>query len=344
MYLLPTLTSLKRIAALGLVCSALIGCGNNDTATTSTSTSGDATKSQPASKTVAITSIIEHPALDSVKAGMLQALAENGYTEGQNLTVNYQTAQGNTATAGQIAKQFVADGPDAIVAIGTPSAQAVAAVTTDIPIVFSAVTDPVEAKLVSTLDGSGTNVTGASDVLPLEPQIALMQELIPNLKNVGYVYSPGEVNSTIILKQLREKLTPLGITVIEAPAQRSSDIAPAAKSLAGRVDMIYTSTDNNVVAAYSALAQVAREAKIPLVASNTDSVDHGAVAALGVNYHDLGLATGKIVLDIFAGKKPGDIPIYRADALDLHISKANAEAQGLTLPQSVIDRAAKVLP
>ena len=162
--------------------------------------------------------------------------------------VNFQSAQGNTATAGQIANQFVADNPDVIVAIGTPSAQSVAAPTSSIPLVFSAVTDPVAAKLVTKLDGSGTNVTGGSDALPYEPQIELMRQIIPSLKNVGYVYSPGEFNSTILLKNLKEKLTPLGINVLEAPAQRSTDIAMAARARRS-VEIIYTSTDNNVVSA-----------------------------------------------------------------------------------------------
>ncbi|MDO5651822.1 MAG: ABC transporter substrate-binding protein [Moraxella sp.] len=294
-------------------------------------------------KTVAITAIVEHPALDAARKGVVEALAEEGFTEGQNLTVNFQSAQGNIATAGQIAKQFVADKPDVIVAIATPSAQSLAAVTTELPIVFSAVTDPVEAKLVSKLDGSGTNITGASDVLPYEPQIALIQELIPNVKNIGYVYSPGEVNSTIVLKTLKEKLAPLGINVLEAPAQKSSDIGMAAQSLIGKVDVIYTSTDNNVINAYEALYQVAKEAKIPLISADTSTVARGAMAALGVNYYDLGRETGKITARVLKGEAAGSIPVYAADSLDLYVSKKHAEEQGVSLPQAVLDRAKEIV-
>ena len=328
----------------GGVCTAILtGCNQSaqDTsAVDSTKASGDATT---AMKTVAITAIVEHPALDDVRKGVIDELSDAGFKNGDNLTVNFQSAQGNTATAGQIAKQFVADNADVIIAIGTPSAQSVAAATSTIPLVFSAVTDPVEAKLVSKLDGSGTNVTGGSDALPYEPQIELMRQIIPSLKNVGYVYSPGEVNSTIILKNLKERLTPLGINVIEAPAQRSTDIATAARSLDGKVDMIYTSTDNNVVSAYEALYQVANESKIPLIASDTSSVERGAVAALGVDYYSLGRETGKIVVRILNGEKAGDIPVYTPQVLELFVSPKNAKDQGITLPQAVIDDAKKVV-
>ena len=186
---------------LGGVCTAILtGC--NQSPTDATTSVDGATADKTTTKTVSITAIVEHPALDDVRKGVIDELAEQGFKDGDNLRVNFQSAQGNTATAGQIAKQFVADESDVIVAIGTPSAQSVAAATSTIPLVFSAVTDPIEAKLVSKLDGSGTNVTGGSDALPYEPQIDLMRQIIPSLKNVGYVYSPGEVNSTIILKKI----------------------------------------------------------------------------------------------------------------------------------------------
>ena len=324
----------------GGVCTAILtGCNQSAQETTDAAAGDTATDV----KTVAITAIVEHPALDDVRKGVIDELNEAGFTDGENLTINFQSAQGNTATAGQIAKQFVADSPDVIVAIATPSAQSVAAATSSIPLVFSAVTDPVAAKLVPKLDGSGTNVTGASDALPYEPQIELMRQIIPDLKNVGYVYSPGEVNSTIVLKALKENLAPLGIDVHEAPAQRSNDIAMAARSLEGKVDMIYTSTDNNVVSAYESLFQIAKESKIPLIASDTSSVARGAVAALGVDYYVLGRETGKIVVRILNGENAGEIPVYTPQNLDLYVSPKNAEAEGITLPKAVIDRAKEVV-
>lgn len=327
---------LKTTLWASLAALTLTACGDDKPAAQADSAATEA-------KTVAITAIVEHPALDAARQGALDQLAEEGFKEGENLTVNFQSAQGNMGTAGQIARQFTSDNPDLIYAIATPSAQAIAAATQDIPVVFSAVTDPVEAKLVGSLESPDNNITGASDALPYEPQIALIQELVPNVKNVGYVYSPGEVNSTVVLRTLKEKLAPLGINVIEAPAQKSSDITQAANSLVGRVDVIYTSTDNNVINAYEALYQVAKEAKIPLISADTSTVERGAVAALGVNYTDLGKESGKIIARILKGEKPADIPVYISENLDLYVSKKHAAEQGVTLPQAVLDRAAKVV-
>ncbi|WP_296403100.1 ABC transporter substrate-binding protein [Psychrobacter sp.] len=333
---------IKTLMWGGVAAAVLTGCNNNTSDTTKATDGNAETPAATEVKQVAITAIVEHPALDAVRQGVIEELAASGYEDGKNLKINFQSAQGNTATAGQIAKQFMGDNPDVIVAIATPSAQSVAAATNSIPIVFSAVTDPVEAKLLKSMDGSGTNVTGTSDALPYEPQIDLMKQIIPNLKNVGYVYSPGEVNSTIVLKNLEDKLKPMGITVYSAPAQKSNDIAMAARSIADKVDVIYTSTDNNVVSAYESLYQVAKESKVPLIASDTDSVKRGAVAAMGVNYHDLGRETGKIVVKILKGEKPGSIPVYTAKTLDLYVSKSNAAEQGIVLPQSILDKAKEV--
>lgn len=325
----------SKLLGMTLLGAVLFGCGDNKTASTPADTATE-------TKTVAITAIVEHPALDAVRKGAIEELAAAGYKEGENLTVNFQSAQGNMATAGQIAKQFVADTPDVIIAIATPSAQAVVSATNTIPVVFSAVTEPVEAKLVSKLDGSGTNVTGASDVLPLEPQIELIKELLPSVKNIGFVYSPGEVNSTVTLKNLKKIAQMQGLNIVEAPAQKSSDIAMASQSLVGKVDVIYTSTDNNVINAYEALTQVAKEAKIPLVSSDPSAIERGAAVALGVNYLDLGRETGKITARILKGEKAGDIPVYSSQKLDLLVSKKYAAEQGISVPQSIIDRASKV--
>lgn len=294
-------------------------------------------------KKVAITAIVEHPALDAVRKGVIEELAAAGYKEGENLKIDFQSAQGNTATAGQIAKKFAGDNPDVIVAIATPSAQSVVAATKTIPVVFSAVTDPVAAKLVPGWEASKTNVTGLSDELPLQPQIDLMKKIIPNLKSVGYVYSPGEVNSTIVLDQLKTALDKDGITVAAAPAQRTTDVPTAARSLKGKADLIYTSLDNNVVSAYESMYKVAVENKLPLVASDTDSVKRGAVAALGINYHDMGVATGKMVVRILKGEKAGDIAPQRMDKLDLYVSKKNAAEQGVTLSDALLKEAKEVM-
>ncbi|USZ15234.1 ABC transporter substrate-binding protein [Moraxella sp. FZFQ2102] len=327
---------LKKVLWASVATLALSACGGEKALEQAAASGATDTK------TLAITAIVEHPALDAARLGVIEALAAEGYKEGENLTVNFQSAQGNMGTAGQIAKQFVSDNPDAVLAIATPSAQALAAATTELPIVFSAVTDPVEAKLVASLEKSGNNVTGASDVLPFEPQIELIRELVPSVKNVGFVYNPGEVNSTVVLKALKEKLAPLGINVVEATASKSTDITQAANSLVGKVDVFYTSTDNLVVNAYESIYQVAKDNKIPLIASNTEAVERGAVAALGVNYTDLGKESGKIIARIFKGEKPADIPVFIPQKLDLVVNKKHAAEQGIELPAAVLERATTV--
>ncbi|HYG41932.1 MAG TPA: ABC transporter substrate-binding protein [Bordetella sp.] len=294
-------------------------------------------------KSVAVTAIVEHPALDAVRDGVQDALKQAGYVSGKNLKWQYQSAQGNTGTAAQIARKFVGDRPDAIVAIATPSAQSVVAATKDVPVVYSAVTDPVAAQLVPTMGASGTNVTGVSDLLALDKQIELIKKVVPEAKRVGMVYNPGEANSVVVVKQLQDLLPKAGMTLVEAAAPRTVDVASAARSLIGKVDVIYTNTDNNVVSAYESLVKVGNDAKIPLVASDTDSVKRGAIAALGIDYHDLGVQTGKIVVRILKGEKPGAIPSETSSNLRLFVNPGAAAKQGVTLSEALLKSAAEVV-
>lgn len=296
-----------------------------------------------ADKAVLVTAIVEHPALDAVRDGVKDELKDEGFEAGKNLKWEYQSAQGNTGTAAQIARKFVGDKPDVIVAIATPSAQALVSATKTIPVVYSGVTDPVAAQLVKDWKPSGTNVTGVSDLLELEKQVDLIKRVVPNVKRVGMVYNPGEANSAVVVKAMKELLGKAGITLVEAAAPRTVDVGSAAKSLIGKVDVIYTNTDNNVVSAYEALVKVGNDAKIPLVASDTDSVKRGAIAALGVNYYDLGRQTGKVVARILKGEKPGDIASATSSKLELFVNTTAAQKQGVTLSADLIKSAKTVI-
>ncbi len=294
-------------------------------------------------QSVSVTSIVEHPALDSIREGVKQALQEAGYTEDKGLDWEFQTAQGNTAIAGQIARKFVGDQPDVIVAIATPSAQAVVAATKRIPVVYAAVTDPVAAKLVPTMEASGTNVTGVSDQLSLEDQVELIRKVVPQAKNIGMVYNPGEANSVVVVERLRELLPKYGMSLVEASAPRTVDVGAAARSLVGKVDVIYTSTDNNVVSAYESLVKVGNEAQIPLIASDTDSVKRGAIAAMGVDYYDMGKQAGRLVVRVLKGENPANIPSETSDKLHLYLNEAAAQKQGVQLPESLLSSAVEVI-
>ncbi|MBN3783382.1 MULTISPECIES: ABC transporter substrate-binding protein [Burkholderia] len=293
-------------------------------------------------QTVKVLSIVDHPALDAIRDGVRAELKAEGYGD-DKLKWEYQSAQGNTGTAAQIARKFVGDQPDVIVAIATPAAQAVVASTKSVPVVYSGVTDPVAAQLVKGWGPSGTNVTGVSDKLPLDRQVALIKRVVPNAKTVGMVYNPGEANSVVVVKELKAILAKQGMTLKEAAAPRTVDIGPAAKSLIGKVDVIYTNTDNNVVSAYEALVKVANEAKIPLVAGDTDSVKRGGIAALGINYGDLGRQTGKVVARILKGEKPGAIASETSSNLELFANTGAAAKQGVTLSPDLLKDAKTVI-
>jgi putative ABC transport system substrate-binding protein len=294
-------------------------------------------------KSVAVTAIVEHPALDSVRDGIKAALEEGGYREGDNLKWQYQSAQGNTGTAAQIARKFIGDRPDVVVGIATPSAQALVAATRSTPILFSAVTDPVEAQLVRNWEASGSNVSGVSDLLELDKQMELIKRVVPDAKRVGMVYNPGEANSAVVVKRLKELLPSMGMTLVEAAAPRSVDVGSAARSLVGKVDVIYTNTDNNVVSAYESLVKVGNDTRTPLIASDTDSVKRGAIAALGLDYFEHGKQTGRMVLRVLNGEKPGDIKPETSENLSLYLNAAAAQRQGVTLSQELLDSAAEII-
>ena len=291
---------------------------------------------------MALTQIVEHPSLDAARRGILDELAAAGFTSGQNLKVDYQNAQGNPATAAQIARKFVGELPDVIVAITTPSAQAVAAATRELPIVFCSVSDPVGAKLVGNLDKPGGNITGTSDLSPIAEQLALIRELSPNAKTLGVIYNPGETNSVSLVGLLKQLAPGKGFQVVEAAAPKSGDVLSAARQLAGKAEAIYIPLDNTVVSALEAVIKVGREAKIPVYSADTDSVERGTVASLGFDYYDVGRQTGQQVVRVLRGEKPGEIPVERVKKLNLFLNPQAAEAMGVKIPDAVRQRAANL--
>jgi len=293
--------------------------------------------------TVAVTAIVEHPALDAVRDGVKEALSQAGYKEGENLTFLYESAQGNPGTAAQIARQFVGEEPTVIVPISTPSAQAVISSTRDIPVVFTAVSDPVGAQLVKDMDKPGGNVTGISDMSPVADHVALIKEITPDAKSIGFIYNTAEANSVSTLAALKEEATKAGLEVIESVATKSAEVQGAARALVGRADVIYIPTDNTIVSAFEAAVGVAEEAKLPLYAGDTDSVARGALAALGFNYFDVGRQTGDVVVRVLKGEAPGEIPVKVAAGTDLVINKSAAGKMGVTFSDAVLSRANKVI-
>ncbi|GAA0586249.1 ABC transporter substrate-binding protein [Caenispirillum bisanense] len=295
-------------------------------------------------KSVKITAIVEHPALDAVRQGVLDQLAEQGFKQGESLAVEFQSAQGDVGIAGQIAKKFVGDAPDVIVAIATPSAQAaVAAARGRIPVVFSAVTDPVLARLIDEPGKAKDGVTGVSDMTPVAKHLALIQEIVPGVKTIGIVHNPGEPNAVVLVDLAKQAAPDLGLKVIVASAPTSGDVLQATRSLVGKADAVYIPTDNTVISALEAAIKVGEEAKMPIFAGDTDSVNRGAVAAAGFDYYDVGRQTGVQVAKILQGTKAADIPVEGVEVMKLAVNPAAAARMGVTLPQAVVERAETVV-
>lgn len=293
--------------------------------------------------TVAVTAIVEHPALEATRDGLRDALAEHGYVVGENLEFVYQTAQGNPATAAQIARHFVGLNPSVMVPISTPSAQAIAAATDELPIVFTAVTDPIGAQLLVDPEAPGGNITGLSDMSPLADHLDLMREFLPDAEIIGVPHNPGEANSVTLLNALTDMAPDWGFTVVVAVAPRSADVLAAAQTLAGQADLIYVANDNTVGAALEAVLAVGHDAHVPVFAGDNDSVVRGAIASVGYDYYQVGQQTAGIVARVLDGEDPGSIPVSVAAGTDLFVNPAAAEAMGVEVPQSVIERANRIV-
>ncbi|MDY0241124.1 MAG: ABC transporter substrate-binding protein [Rhodospirillaceae bacterium] len=295
-------------------------------------------------KSVKITAIVDHPALDACRQGAIEALAERGFVDGQTIAIEFQSAQADVGTAGQIARKFAGDRPDVVIAISTPSAQAVlSAVRGTAPIVFSAVSDPLSARLVKDLDHPSGNVTGVTDRLPLERHLELIREVLPGLRRLGVLFNPGEANSAAEVARLRDLASAQGITLIEGAAPDTNSVVSAARGLAGRVDAFYAPLDNTVVSALESVVKVSIDSKTPLFAGDTAWVARGAVASVGFDYHDIGRRTGQIAADILEGADPGAIPVRPIDRLRLVVNPDSAARMGLVLPEALLARAQEIV-
>ncbi len=293
---------------------------------------------------VAVTQIVEHPSLDAVNEGIQQSLAEAGYVAGKSLRWEWQSAQGNPVTAAQIASKYAGANPDVIVAIATPSAQAAVSAAKNTPIIFSAVTDPVGAKLVESVEKPGGTVTGVSDLSPIDQQLALIREILPEAKTLGVLYSAGEDNSVSLVKLIKEQAPQKGFTEVkETTVSASSEVAAAARSLIGSVDAIYVPTDNTVVSALESVVQVGQDNDVPVFAGDTDSVKRGAIAGISFNYHDVGRQTGEMVVKVLKGTRPSDLPVEYVKAVQLFVNPDSAKEMGVTIPDAVQGRADEVV-
>ena len=321
------------LVLLVAVAGAAAGCGSSsDEGSSSASPSADTSKAY----TIGISQIVTHPALDATVNGFKDALTEAGYT---NITYDLQNAEGDMSTTASIAQKFAGDGYDLYLGVATPTSQALVKAITDKPVLFTAVTDPVGAGLVSDASAPSGNVTGVSDMQPVKPILELVTTFRPDAKAVGMVYNAGESNSVFLVDQAEKDAASMGLTIVKAPAGTSAEVQAAAQSLVGRADAIMVIGDNTAVSALESIIKVAEQNKMPLVAGDPDSVKRGAVAAYGFDYYDLGKQTGAMAAKVLAGTPISDIPVEFAQNLQLSVNEKAAAAQGVTLPQDLIDKA-----
>jgi len=291
---------------------------------------------------IGITQIVEHPALDAARQGFIDELAAFGYDENK-VSYDLQNAQGDFATAQTIAEKFASGKVDLVLAIATPTAQATANVIRDIPILITAVTDPVAAGLVESIERPGTNVTGTSDLTPVAKQLELLKTIAPQAKRVGVLYNPGEANSLVQLDLARKAAAGLGFSVVEVPVDSSSSVYQAAQSTVGKVDALYVPTDNTVVSALESVVIVAENAKLPLIVGETDSVRRGALGTISIDYYALGRQTGRMALEILEkNANPAEMPIQYLDDVELVLNLGAAERMGVELPAELVAQAGQI--
>ncbi|WKY58937.1 ABC transporter substrate-binding protein [Vibrio sp. SNU_ST1] len=288
---------------------------------------------------VSVSQIVDHPDLNATRLGLLEGLRAKGYEPGKNLEFSYEMAGGNPVQAAKIARELVSENPHVLVGIATPTSQALVSATRTIPIVFTAVTDPIGARLVKQLEQPGRNVTGLSDLSPISQHVSLIKELLPNADSVGVVYNPAEANAVALVGLLKQATRDFGFTLHTEKVLTVDDVEEKTASVAKKSDVIYALTDNTVASGIEGLINAANQAGTPVVAGATSYVGKGAIAGLGLDYYDVGVQTADYVAAILNGQKPGKLSVKTAQSSQLVVNLDAARELGLTLPKSVVDRA-----
>ena len=317
----------KLLAALGIaaLAFAFVGCDS-----AGGSADGDEIS-------IGILQIIDHPALDAARDGFINGLAEEGWIEGENVTFSPFNAQGDMSNANSMAQHIVESNPNLILGIATPTSQALANATETIPIVITAVTDPLRAGLVETFERPNTNVTGTSDLTPVAQQFTLLTRLIPEAQVVGIMFNAGEVNSQIQADMAMEAAQAMGLDYIQGVVTSTADVAQVTESIIERVDVIYIPTCNTMAAAYTTVIRIAEDMGVAVIVGEAAGLPQGALATEGINYYQLGRQTAVMAAQILRGEAtPQEMPIQWQDGTDLTINTAAAERLGITIPDDLL--------
>lgn len=288
-------------------------------------------------KKIGIIQLVEHPSLDAANKGFIDGLASKGYKDGENIKIDYQNAQADQSNLNSIAQRFVSDKKDLMLAIATPAAQTLANATHDIPILGTAITDYETAKLVQSNSHPGGNVSGTSDMTPVEREVDLIIALVPNVKRIGALYTSSEINSQLQVEKMKAYAATKGITVVEATVSNVNDIQQAATNLVNQdVQAIYTPTDNVLASAMANLAQITDVANIPVFAADEGMTMTGGVATYSVDYYKLGYQTGLMAVKVLSGEaKVADMAIEMQKDIKLTVNEERAKKLGITIPDAL---------
>ena len=319
---------MKKLLALVLAMAmtvSLTACGG-----------GDDTQTDDEKIKIGILQQLEHPSLDQSREGFVQALADNGYVDGDNIVIDYQNAQSDQSNLSNMADRLVSDGSDLILGIATGAAQTLAGKTSDIPILITAVTDPVDAGVVNSMDNPGTNVSGTSDVSPMKEQLELMMQLKDGIKTVGLLYTSSEDNSVLQIKQAKEILDTMKVSYVEQTVTNSNDVQQAVQSLVNKCDAIYIPTDNVLASSMALVADITWPAGIPVVTGAESMVTDGGLATLGLSYYNLGYQTGEMAVRVLEGADISTMAVETQKEYNYIVNGDAVTAMNIQLPQELM--------
>ena len=292
--------------------------------------------------TIGINQFVQHDALDSSREGFIEGLKENGFEEGKNLKIEYQNSQSDMSIAQTISEQFVTSDVDMIFAIATPTLQAAYNSTKDIPIVFTAVTDPIDAGVAKSWESSGTNVTGTSDKVSMKEQLNLLEKLVNDVEVLGVIYNSSEVNSIAQVKELKAEAENKGILVKEIAVTTVNEINQNLNAAISDIDVLYVPTDNTVASAYDLVGSICLEKNVPMLCAEEAGVSKGGLCSIGIDYFKLGKEAGYKASEILNGQNPSDIEITTLSDMSITINTDVLEKLNISIPDDINTKAKKV--
>lgn len=327
-----------------LVMTGLMSCSNTNMEEKegSTTESSENVESDGKTYTIGVNQLVQHDALDASRQGFIEGLKEKGFEEGKNLKIDYQNAQGDMAITKTISDQFVTSKVDMIFAIATSSLQASYNATKDIPIVFTAVTDPIDAGVANSWESSGTNVTGTSDMVSMEEQLDLLTELVPDIKTLGVIYNSSEANSLAQVQELKKEAEKRNIDIKEISVTTVNEINQNLSAALGSIDALYAPTDNTVASAYDLVGNLCINKNIPILCGEEAGVSKGGLCSIGIDYFKLGKEAGYKAAEILNGKAPIDIEISTLSDMSITINTDVVEKLNITVPDDINSKATKV--